>query len=204
MFRVLCLAMIASSVLAIADIASMNVEGKLAIPHQSSMANIKIGLNGDQFTTVSKRDGSFVFYNIPSGTYLLDVLSVSYVFSQFKIKVDAESDEIKVVEYQYQGSPFTRAAYPLQMAPHTKVNYFQQKEGFKLYRMIVGNPMMIMMVVMGAVVFLFPKMLAGMDKEELDKMMAEQKAAGMDTQDPMKMLQQMMGGKKKDDSDDED
>lgn len=126
------------------------------------------------------------------------------VFSQFKLKVNADTGVVNVVEYKYQGASRAQASYPLVLSPHAKLNYFQKKEGFNLYRTVAGNPMMLMMVVMGGVVMLFPKMLAGMDKEELNKMMEEQKASGMDTQDPMKMLQQMMGGKKKDDSDDED
>jgi hypothetical protein len=138
-----------------------------------------------------------------AGIYLLDVLSVDMVFSQFKLKVNAETGVVNVVEYKFQGAPRAQAAYPLVLSPHTKVNYFQQKEGFNLYRAVAGNPMMIMMVVMGGVVMFFPKLLAGMDKEELNKMMEEQKKAGMDTQDPMKMFQQMLGGKKND-SDDED
>ena len=125
------------------------------------------------------------------------------VFSQFKLKVNADTGVVNVVEYKYQGASRAQASYPLVLSPHTKLNYFQQKEGFNLSRAIAGNPMMIMMVVMGGVVMLFPKLLAGMDKEELDKMMEEQKKAGMDTQDPMKMFQQMLGGKKND-SDDED
>ena len=135
---------------------------------------------------------------------MLDVLSVDLVFSQYKLKVNAETSTVNVVEYKYQGATRAQAPYPLLLSPHTKLNYFQKKEGFNLYRAVAGNPMMILMVVMGAVVVLFPKLLAGMDKEELEKIMEEQKKAGMDAQDPMKMLQQMMGGKKKDDSDDED
>lgn len=138
------------------------------------------------------------------GIYLLDVLDVDLVFSQFKLKVNADSGVVNVVEYKYQGSSRAQASYPLLLSPHAKINYFQKKEGFNLYRAVMGNPMMIMMVVMGGVVMFFPKLLAGMDKDELNKMMEEQKAAGMDAQDPMKMFQNMLGGGKKDDSDDED
>lgn len=140
---------------------------------------------------------------IISGIYLLDVLSVDLVFSQFKLKVNADTATVNVVEYKYQGASRAQASYPLVLSPHAKLNYFQKKEGFNLYRAVMGNPMMIMMVVMGGVVMLFPKLMAGMDKEEMAKMMEEQKKAGLDSQDPMKMFQNMLGGKKED-SDDED
>ncbi|CAE7659697.1 unnamed protein product, partial [Symbiodinium microadriaticum] len=124
--------------------------------------------------------------------YLLDVLSVEHIYSQFKIKVTDDNSVIPV-EYKYPGSPRSQTPYPIVLTPLAKYNYFQVKEGFSLYRTLFKNPMMIMMVVSLGVIMFFPKLMSGMDKDQMKEIMEQQKQAGMDGGDPTAALKKMFG-----------
>eukprot|EP01038_Epipyxis_sp_PR26KG_P015793 gene15793-21389_t len=185
------------------DSLTLPIEGKLLFPSGSSnFHNYRITLNGNQYTTINRVDGSFIFHEIPSGVYLLDVSSVKEIFPQMKIKVNAEGGEIFVVEYKYPGAPKIKAPYPIVLIALTPVNYFQVKQPFSLWGMIMGNPMIIVMMFTMAIVLVFPKVLENLSPEELKELQAKSAATGS-AQDPMKSLNKIMGMGGKDDDDDE-
>jgi hypothetical protein len=133
---------------------------------------------------------------------LLDVLSPHHAFSQIKLKVVQENDSITALEYKYQGAPRTAAIYPLVLSPHVKISYFQKKEPLSITKMIMGNPMMIVMAIsFGAIVF-FPQLLNGMDKDQMKELMEQQKQQGLDG-DPTNALKKLFGMESKADDDDE-
>jgi hypothetical protein len=131
---------------------------------------------------------------------LLDVLSNEYMFSQLKLKVSEDTETVSVVEYKYPGATRTPGIYPISLSPHVQQNYYHKKEGFSLYKTVMGNPMMVMMIVMGGAFVLFPNMLT-VDKEQLKEM---QKLNGGD-EDPMNALKKMLsGGDSKGNDEDDD
>ena len=51
------------------DDLSVPIEGRLQLPDKSAVSfNYELTLNGNEFSTISRMDGSFTFYDIPSGT----------------------------------------------------------------------------------------------------------------------------------------
>ena len=94
-----------------------SLEGVLGFPTKQtnapSLSNIKVTLNGDEYTAFTRADGAFTFYEVPAGIYSLDVLSLHILFPAAKIKVVAaagvegseEKMDITVVEYKYAGAP---------------------------------------------------------------------------------------------------
>jgi Protein of unknown function (DUF2012) len=69
---------------------TLPIEGVLEIPNGELAVNYQITLNGGEYTTISRHDGSFTFFDVPSGIYTLDVLAIKYAFPQVKIKVNTE------------------------------------------------------------------------------------------------------------------
>lgn len=172
--------------------ATLSIEGKLAIPNGANASNIKVSLNGEKYITLSSLDGSFSFPFIPSGIYLLDVLSVKDIFPQMKIKVDALEKSINVVEYKYPGAKRLQSSYPLIITALSPVAYFQRKAPFSITALIFGNPMMAIMVLsLGAMMF-FPKLLQGMDPEQMKELQQEMNAQG-GAGDPFAQLKKMAG-----------
>lgn len=168
------------------------VEGRIEVPNAGMpVGNQEITLNGGEYSTLTRSDGSFSFYEVPSGIYLLDVGDIRATYPQMKIKVSAENGTVTVNEYKYLGAQPMRASYPMVLTAIMPVRYFQVKPPLSILGMITGNPMMIMMLVMGVVVMFFPKMMANMTPEELAELKKQSATSG----DPMKELSKLMGGK---------
>lgn len=176
-----------------------------------SLPSLHVMLNGGAYTTLSRSDGRFTFLNIPPGRYVLDIISTTYMFSQYKIDISEATEEavvagkntdeiIRVLEYRYPGAEKTVANYPLWIQPHLKLSYFLKREKFNFVRMIFQNPSMLMMGVMALMAFALPKMMANMDPEERKKMQDDMKGAN----NPNEMMKGFFGGGAKDEDDDED
>ena len=88
-FLIIALALLAFAAEAAID--RTTIQGKLAFPNvqpvMPPLGNIKISLNGHEFTTLTSADGSFSFYDVPVGIYSLDVLSTNVLFPSSKLKI---------------------------------------------------------------------------------------------------------------------
>lgn len=191
------------------------------IPNRAHPSNIPIVLNNGEHRTLSRYDGSFVFFHVPSGRkarlslivyfslishpgiYALEVYSLTDHFSQLKLKVSAENNTISVIEYKYPGAPRVAASYPIVLNALAPIQYEVQKPPFSLWGMIMANPMMLMMLFSLVMVVGMPYLMQNMSPEELEEIKRQSAKNG----DPMKQLSQLMGGGKAandDDDDDED
>ena len=176
------------------------VEGKLRMRGSATLpATTEVVLNGGEYRTYTRPDGSFVFHDVKPGVYLLDVLSIEYIFSQVKLNLPtAVESGIRCLEYRYPGAAKQPIPYPLELVPHVKQAYFEVRETPGLHTLF-RNPMMLMLLFTGAVVVLMPKMMDNMDPEEMKKMQEQMGAA----QDPASMLKNLFGAGGDDDDDDE-
>ncbi len=176
-----------------------DVQGRLAFPtkqaNTQALANVKVTLNGHEFSTFTNADGSFTFHQVPVGIYTLDALSPHILFPVAKIKIssaasntDADTTEVTVVEYKYPGAARQHMDYPIVLKALTMVGYFKPPPSFSIWSMIMANPMMIIMLGFGGLmVFMFQNM-----DPELMKEIQEQ---NKNKEDPTKMVQDMMSGK---------
>lgn len=191
------------------------VTGKQALvnpQHVQAVGNIKISLNGGEYTTYSRADGSFNFHNIPSGIYYLDVYAINLHYPSAKIKVvtggnsEGGSDDvleapagssrtpdgtgyISVVEFKYPGAARLPATYPIVLQAIAPLAYFQPVQKLNILGMILANPMMMIMLIVGGGMVL---LLQNIDPETMKEIQEQQKAQGQE--DPMKQIQKMMNG----------
>ena len=186
-----------------ATIESYPVEGRLVLRGAAASAPVEtteVVLNGGEYRTYTRPDGAFVFHDVAPGVYLLDVLSVEYIYSQVKLNLPAAVDgEIRCLEYKYPGAAKQPIAYPLELRPHVRQQYFEVREQPGLHT-VFRNPMMLMLLFTGFVVLFMPKMMESMDPEEMKKMQEQMGAA----QDPASMMKNLFGVGGDDDDDDED
>ena len=201
----------------------MNIEGRLQLPPNAGqsntkegnaanaihISNVKVSLNGGEFSAITKRDGSFIFYNVPTGVYSLDVHSVNIFFPAAKVKVvagkgnDQSNEEssstenqsvtdqgtISVVEYKYPGAARTPVGYPIVLRALAPLMYFQPKQQFSILGMIMANPMMSLMLLIGGGMVL---VIQNIDPETMKEIQEQQKQQGQE--DPMQQVQKMMSG----------
>jgi hypothetical protein len=99
------------------------IEGVIKLPRPESMASSRILLNGGAYSTIPRSDGSFVFYGVPVGTYLLEVNNVPYLFETLRLDVSAHEGGGRI-----KAAPLTRRErlpYPLLLRPVVEAQYFQ-------------------------------------------------------------------------------
>ena len=118
------------------------------------------------------------------GIYVLDVNSIHDIFSQLKLKIDAENNIIKVAEYKYTGSRRLIHTYPIDLTSIATVTYFKTHAPFSIWGLIAGNPMIIMMLFSLIIIIVLPMLLSGLSEEELKEIQDNNK---------MTSIQSMLG-----------
>ena len=118
------------------------------------------------------------------GIYVLDINSIHDIFSQLKLKVDAENNIIKVAEYKYTGSRRLIHTYPIDLTSIATVTYFKTHAPFSIWGLIAGNPMIIMMLFSLIIIIVLPMLLSGLSEEELKEIQDNNK---------MTSIQSMLG-----------
>lgn len=106
-----------------------------------------------------------------------------------KIKVNADDKIVNVVEYKYPGAKKAPADYPLNLKALYPIRYYQERPPFSIIGLITGNPMILMMLFMLVIMLIYPKLLQGIDPEEMKQMQEEMNITG----DPYSDLKKMVG-----------
>ncbi|CAM0135778.1 unnamed protein product [Umbelopsis sp. WA50703] len=124
-------------------------------------------LNGGEYSTLIRKNGKFVFPDVPNGSYFLEIQSVNYIFP--KLRVDINDDGVKGA-YSVLGSEWDstgyEVAYPFVLKAKAETEYFMAK-GFNVMNMF-KNPMLIMMGVSAVMLFAMPKMMANINPEDME------------------------------------
>lgn len=174
---------------AVASLMTFPVEGRLTYPDRSAPGTTKLSLNGGEHEAFSRADGSFTFHDVPPGVYLLDVLSLDAIFSQVKINLPEDpSGKVRCLEFRYPGAPKQPIGYPLELVAHGRQRYFEKREGWSLASFF-KNPYSYMLLFTVFIIVVFPRMMSGMDPEQMKEMQAE-----MAKNDPAALLGQLFGG----------
>ncbi|KAJ3790240.1 hypothetical protein GGU10DRAFT_371313 [Lentinula aff. detonsa] len=126
------------------------------------------------------KDGSFVIPNVPSGTYLLSVISHDHKFDQMRIDIkdSTSSGEFIEVRPYIPGTPMNPAStillpYPITISARERFNYFVPRESFNIMGML-KSPMILMMIFAGGLVLGMPYLMKNMDPESLQEFKKEQ------------------------------
>mmetsp|Transcript_74772 Transcript_74772/g.150428 ORF Transcript_74772/g.150428 Transcript_74772/m.150428 type:complete len:234 (+) Transcript_74772:51-752(+) len=179
----------------ISPVFNHQVQGRVAFGNGVPISSSKVTLNGGEYEAITRFDGSFTFHDIKPGIHLLDVLSPVGFFSQVKVNLPSDPEgKVKCLEYKYPGAPKQAIAYPLELQPHFKLQYFEARPKVSVMRMIMGNPMMLMMGVMALLFTVFPKIMGGDAMKEFQDQQAEMQAQMGDASNPMEMFSKILSG----------
>ncbi|XP_039050976.1 ER membrane protein complex subunit 7 homolog isoform X2 [Hibiscus syriacus] len=126
------------------------------------MSNVKVILNGGQNVTYVRHDGYFSFYNVPSGTHLIEVVVMGYFFSPVRVDVSARNPG-KVHAALTENR---RGLNELVLEPLREEQYYEVREPFSVMSLL-KSPMGLMLGFMLVVAFLMPKFVENMDPEEM-------------------------------------
>jgi len=97
-------------------------------------------------------------------------------------------DAPKCIEYAFPGAGKQVLPHPLLLTAHAKYEYFEPRMGFSLLGLL-KNPMLLMMLFSGVLMFLMPKMMENLDPEQKEQMQRQMEMQS----DPSKMFSHLWG-----------
>lgn len=87
-----------------------------------------------------REDGTFSFYNIPAGSYVLEVLNPTFTYEPLRVEINSKG-KIRARKVNYiQASQVIQVNYPLKMKPLGLTRYFQVREQWRITDFLF-NPM---------------------------------------------------------------
>ncbi|XP_023939769.1 ER membrane protein complex subunit 7 [Bicyclus anynana] len=125
----------------------------------------RIHVNGGEFIGFIKDDGSFAVHNVPSGSYVVEIVHPDYFYEPIRVEINSKGKyRARKVNY-IQTSQIIQVPYPLRMKVMSKIRYFQVREQWRLTDFLF-NPMVIMMVLPLLLIMVLPKMMNDPDTKE--------------------------------------
>ncbi|XP_063921639.1 ER membrane protein complex subunit 7 [Zophobas morio] len=121
-------------------------------------ANTRILVNGGEYIGFVKKDGSLIVHNVPSGSYIVEVLNPEYTFEPVRVEINSKGKYRARKVNHIQTSLVIQVPYPLRMKALAKTRYFQVREQWRITDFIF-NPMVLMMVLPLLLVMLLPKLM---------------------------------------------
>merc|ERR1712226_860956 len=131
------------------------------VPASEWIGSAKINVNGDAYHGFFRSDGSFTVTNVPSGSYIVEIVSTKFVFPPVRVDITSKGKKRarkldlispNVVEEEY---------YPLKIKALGPAVYIKQREQFRVQDALM-NPMVLMMVI--------PKLINTDDPERKQEM----------------------------------
>lgn len=124
------------------------------------------------------RDGGFTIYDAPNGTYVLSVVAHDHAFDKLRVTIPVSSSDTPDIRPYVPGTPLLPPApialpYPIVLQARQRADYFVKPDAFDVLAMF-KNPMMLMMVFGGVMVFAMPYLMKNMDPETLQEIQGRQ------------------------------
>ncbi|XP_033208172.1 ER membrane protein complex subunit 7 homolog [Belonocnema kinseyi] len=115
--------------------------------------------NGGEHYGFLREDGTFVISNVPSGSYVVEVVNPNYLYEPVRVEINSKGKFRARKVNLIQTSQVIQVPYPLKMRPFTPFKYFQVREEWKVTD-IFFNPMILMMILPMFLIMLIPKLLS--------------------------------------------
>ncbi|GJQ78494.1 hypothetical protein Trydic_g11610 [Trypoxylus dichotomus] len=121
-------------------------------------ANTKIHVNGGEYLGFIKEDGTFIIHNIPSGSYIVEVINSELTYEPIRVEINSKGKFRARKVNHIQTSQVNQVPYPLRMKPLGRTKYFQIREQWRVTDFLL-NPMVLMMVLPLLLIMVLPKMM---------------------------------------------
>ncbi|KAJ8393526.1 hypothetical protein AAFF_G00059990 [Aldrovandia affinis] len=143
------------------------IEGRAIVPGmrpQDWISTARILVEGEEHIGFLRTDGSFAVNDVPSGSYVVEVVSPVYRFETVRVDITSKGKmRARAVNY-IKTSEVNRMPYPLQMRSSGPHSYFVKRETWGWTDFLM-NPMVMMMVLPLLIIVLLPKVVNTNDPE---------------------------------------
>ncbi|XP_064182888.1 endoplasmic reticulum membrane protein complex subunit 7-like [Anguilla rostrata] len=143
------------------------IEGRAVVPGiktQDWISTARVLVEGEEYIGFLKTDGSFAVNDVPSGSYVVEVLSPTYTFEPVRVDITSKGKMRARVVNHIKTSEVVRQPYPLQLRSSGPHSYFIKRETWGWSDFLM-NPMVMMMVLPLLIIVLLPKVINTNDPE---------------------------------------
>lgn len=102
-------------------------------------------VNGGEHYGFLREDGTFVISNVPSGSYIVEVVNPNYLYEPVRVEINSKGKFRARKVNLIQTSQIIQVPYPLKMRPLSLFAYFQAREQWRVTDFLL-NPMVLMMI----------------------------------------------------------
>ncbi|KAK6745687.1 hypothetical protein RB195_012043 [Necator americanus] len=175
---------------------TFTVEGNVIFPSSANSgrkwaANSRVLLNHGEYIGFVREDGSFVVDNVASGSYIVQVENVDFVFEPIRVDITAKGKIRARKLTVLQPNVVNQLPYPLKLSAREATRYFRKREEWRITDMLF-NPMVLMLVVPLIIMLIIPKMTA--NDPQLQKEISEMQMPKLDMPDVSEMMANLFGG----------
>ncbi|KAK0088843.1 hypothetical protein PV325_010440 [Microctonus aethiopoides] len=114
--------------------------------------------NGGEYYGFLREDGAFTISNVPSGSYIVEVVNPNYVYEPVRVEINSKGKFRARKVNLIQTSQVIQVSYPLKMRPFTPFRYFQVREQWRVTDFLF-NPMVLMMILPLILIMILPKIM---------------------------------------------
>ncbi|KAI6225080.1 DUF2012 domain-containing protein [Aphelenchoides fujianensis] len=122
-------------------------------------ANSRVLLDYGKHIGFLREDGSFVVEGVPSGSYVLEVTNVDYIFEPIRVDINSKG-KIRARRLNIlQPNAVHTLPYPLRLQARQPTKYFRQREQWRATDVLM-NPMVLMLLVAFVLMVVTPRLAA--------------------------------------------
>ncbi|CAD5205965.1 unnamed protein product [Bursaphelenchus okinawaensis] len=158
-------------------------------------ARSRVLLDYGKYIGFIRDDGYFVVEGVPTGSYIVEVTNVDYIFEPIRVDITSKGNVRARKLNVLQPNSVSTLPYPLRLQARQPTKYFRQREQWRATDVLM-NPMVIMLGVAFILMVVTPKLAANDPelKKELEQTMQVPK---VDMPDVADVLANMFGGGQK-------
>uniref|UniRef100_A0A1A7YXJ7 Endoplasmic reticulum membrane protein complex subunit 7 n=1 Tax=Iconisemion striatum TaxID=60296 RepID=A0A1A7YXJ7_9TELE len=143
------------------------IEGRAIVPGVKThdwVSTARVLVEGEEHVGFLRTDGSFAVNDVPSGSYVVEVITPTYRFEPVRVDITTKGKmRARMVNY-IKTSEVIRQPYPLQIRSVGPHSYFMKRETWGWTDFLM-NPMVMMMVLPLLIIVLLPKVVNTNDPE---------------------------------------
>ncbi|XP_046423782.1 ER membrane protein complex subunit 7 homolog isoform X1 [Neodiprion pinetum] len=138
------------------------IEGKVFPPENAILTGWQlmthVMANGGEHLGYLREDGSFTISNVPSGSYIIEVVNPNYAYEPVRVEINSKGKFRARKVNLIQTSQVIQVPYPLKMRPFAPFRYFQLREQWRVTDFLF-NPMVLMMILPLLLIMVLPKIM---------------------------------------------
>lgn len=128
------------------------------------MPYVRVLIDGGDYLSYLRPDGTFSIGGIPSGSYVVEITHPGYLFEPARVDINSKGKIRARRVNNLQPASVKTIAYPLEFRERGRATYFQMREQWRITDFLF-NPMVLTMILPLLIIMVLPKMMNAADPD---------------------------------------